>query len=56
VVLLPDSGRSYLGKLYSDGWLREKGLLGGDEDPIAYDWRATPLGVVLRGAEIPQPD
>ena len=29
VVLLPDSGRNYLGKLYSDAWLREHGLLGG---------------------------
>jgi len=55
VVLLPDSGRNYVGKLYSDAWLREKGLLGEDEDPIAYDWRATRLGVVLRGDEIPQP-
>jgi cystathionine beta-synthase len=55
VVLLPDSGRNYVGKLYNDGWLREKGLLGADEDPIAYDWRATRPGVVLRGAEIPQP-
>ncbi|HEX2141402.1 MAG TPA: pyridoxal-phosphate dependent enzyme, partial [Candidatus Limnocylindria bacterium] len=31
VVLLPDSGRNYLGKLYDDAWLREKGLLGVDE-------------------------
>ena len=32
VVLLPDSGRNYVGKLYSDDWLRENGLLGADED------------------------
>src|SRR5919106_1508767 len=31
VVLLPDSGRNYVGKLYSDDWLREKGLIGADE-------------------------
>ncbi len=27
VVLIPDSGRAYLGKVYSDQWMREKGLL-----------------------------
>jgi cystathionine beta-synthase len=27
VVLIPDSGRAYLGKVYSDEWMREKGLL-----------------------------
>jgi cystathionine beta-synthase len=27
VVLIPDSGRAYLGKVYSEEWLREKGLL-----------------------------
>ncbi|MDP9483026.1 MAG: pyridoxal-phosphate dependent enzyme, partial [Chloroflexota bacterium] len=27
VVLLPDSGRSYLSKLYSDEWMRNNGLL-----------------------------
>jgi cystathionine beta-synthase len=56
VVLLPDSGRNYVGKLYNDGWLREEGLLGADEDPIAYDWRSTRPAVVLRGDEIPRPD
>ena len=55
VVLLPDSGRNYIGKLYNDAWLREKGLLGADEEPGAYDWRATRAAVVLRGEEIPQP-
>lgn len=54
VVLLPDSGRNYLGKLYSDDWLRANGLLGADEDPTAYDWRVTSLGVVRRGDEIPR--
>ncbi len=27
VVLLPDSGRSYLSKIYNDDWLKSKGLL-----------------------------
>jgi cystathionine beta-synthase len=41
VVLLPDSGRNYLGKLYNDEWLREAGLLGAHEAVSDYDWRAT---------------
>jgi cystathionine beta-synthase len=48
VVLLPDSGRNYVGKLYSDDWLREHGLIGADEEVAEYDWRATHLGVVVR--------
>ena len=55
VVLLPDSGRNYVGKLYSDAWLRERGLLGVDERVEDYDWRSTRAEVVLRGDEIPQP-
>ena len=55
VVLLPDSGRNYVGKLFNDGWLREKGVLGADEQVGDYDWRATRAEVVLRGDEIPQP-
>jgi cystathionine beta-synthase len=47
VVLLPDSGRNYIGKLYSDGWLREVGLLGADEQVGAYDWRSTQLDTVV---------
>ncbi|MBK7142158.1 MAG: cysteine synthase family protein [bacterium] len=27
VVILPDSGSKYISKMYSDGWMREKGLL-----------------------------
>ena len=53
VVLLPDSGRNYVGKLFSDAWLRERGLLRADENVADYDWRATRAEVVLRGAEIP---
>ncbi len=56
VVLLPDSGRNYVGKLYNDDWLREKGLLGVEEQVADYDWRATHAEVVLRGRDIPQPD
>jgi cystathionine beta-synthase len=41
VVLLPDSGRNYVSKLYDDDWLREAGLLGADEPVTDYDWRAT---------------
>ena len=55
VVLLPDSGRNYVGKLYSDDWLRSNGLLGADEQVADYDWRTTQPDVVLRGADIPQP-
>jgi cystathionine beta-synthase len=55
VILLPDSGRNYVGKLYNDEWLRDLGLIGPDEEVDAYDWRATRLDVVLSGAEIPKP-
>jgi cystathionine beta-synthase len=41
VVLLPDSGRNYIGKLYNDAWLREVGLLGAEEQVMDYDWRST---------------
>ena len=47
VVLLPDSGRNYLGKLYNDAWLREAGVLGPDEHVTDYDWRSTRAGVVV---------
>jgi cystathionine beta-synthase len=52
VVLLPDSGRNYVGKLYNDGWLREKGLLGADERVADYDWRATRPAVVTRRGDV----
>jgi cystathionine beta-synthase len=55
VILLPDSGRNYVGKLYDDDWLRAHGLLRADERVSDYDWRATRPEVVLRGDEIPQP-
>ena len=31
IVLLPDTGRNYLSKLYSDGWMRQYGFLEGPE-------------------------
>ena len=55
VVILPDSGRNYVGKLYSDDWLRDQGLLGAGERAADYDWRATRPSVVLRRGEIPTP-
>jgi cystathionine beta-synthase len=56
VVLLPDSGRNYIGKLYSDEWLRSQGLLGADEQVSDYDWRQTrPEVVVRRGEVVPPP-
>jgi cystathionine beta-synthase len=48
VVLLPDGGRNYLGRLFNDAWLRETGVIGADEQVTAYDWRATRLEVVVR--------
>jgi cystathionine beta-synthase len=54
VVLLPDSGRNYVGKLFNDAWLREKRLLGMDEEAAAYDWRETSPSVVLAGDEVPR--
>jgi cystathionine beta-synthase len=32
VVVVPDSGRNYLSKVFDDEWLREKGLLDADEE------------------------
>ena len=54
VVVLPDSGRNYVGKLYSDRWLRDNGLLGPYEEVTDYDWRATRPEIVLRGDEVPR--
>jgi len=52
VVLLPDSGRNYIGKLYNDAWLREVGIIGPDEEVADYDWRATHPEVVVRRGEV----
>jgi cystathionine beta-synthase len=52
VVLLPDSGRNYVGKLFNDAWLRDNGLLGADEAVTDYDWRDTRAEVVVRRGEV----
>jgi len=52
VVLLPDSGRNYIGKLYNDGWLREAGIIGHQEAVSDYDWRATHPDVVVRRGDL----
>ena len=51
VVLLPDSGRSYISKLYNDAWLREAGIIGPDEQVADYDWRASRPEVVIHRGE-----
>jgi cystathionine beta-synthase len=55
VVLLPDSGRNYVGKLYRDEWLRSARLLGENERVADYDWRATGPAVVVRRGEVRPP-
>ncbi|MGV9264835.1 pyridoxal-phosphate dependent enzyme [Kitasatospora sp. NPDC003701] len=47
VVLLPDSGRSYLSKLYSDDWLRRWGFL---EEPRSADDTEPTVRAVLDAA------
>ena len=57
VVILPDGGRNYVGKLFNDDWLRDNGLLEEGESPATYDWRATRTSVIRRRGEIrPAPD
>jgi cystathionine beta-synthase len=48
VVLLPDSGRNYVGKLYNDEWLRTSGLLDAEERVADYDWRKTRPAVIVQ--------
>ncbi|MGH2357842.1 MAG: PLP-dependent cysteine synthase family protein [Candidatus Limnocylindria bacterium] len=55
VVLLPDSGRNYVGKLFNDDWLRSNGLLRASERALDYDWRATRPSVVVRRGEVVPP-
>jgi cystathionine beta-synthase len=49
VVLLPDSGRGYLSKLYSDDWMRENGFLSRFSGP-------TRLGQLIEGFSPELPD
>jgi len=37
VVILPDGGRSYLAKIYSDGWMRQYGFLERESDLVVGD-------------------
>ncbi|MEE9116309.1 MAG: cystathionine beta-synthase [Thermoplasmata archaeon] len=37
VVILPDTGRNYLNKIYSDEWMREYGFLKGKEEGILVE-------------------
>jgi cystathionine beta-synthase len=37
VVILPDGGRSYLSKIYSDGWMRQYGFLDRDTELLVGD-------------------
>jgi len=55
VVLLPDSGRNYIGKLYNDDWLRSSGLLDADERVSDYDWRQTGPAIAVRRGEVLPP-
>ncbi len=49
VVLLPDSGRGYLSKLYNDDWMRENGFLSRFRGP-------TRLGQLIEGFSPELPD
>ncbi len=49
VVLIPDSGRSYLSKIYNDEWMRQNGFMGRFELPVK-------VGDVLRQRETATPE
>ena len=58
VVILPDTGRSYLGKLYDDGWMAEHGFIPAPGRRLSVDdvLRSKPpglRGVVSVGPEDP---
>jgi cystathionine beta-synthase len=44
VVLLPDGGRGYLGKVFNDGWMRSYGFLPADEGKTVGDIVGTKNG------------
>lgn len=47
VVLLPDSGRGYMGKIFNDGWMKSYGFLAGDEEEASVrDVLATKSGAL----------
>jgi len=50
VVILPDTGRNYLNKIYSDEWMVENGFLPGGADEIAVKdilaWKTGKIGIL----------
>ena len=47
VVLLPDSGRGYMGKIFNDGWMKSYGFLPGNEQEASvHDVLATKSGAL----------
>ncbi len=42
VVLLPDGGRGYLGKIFNDGWMRRHGFTRPEGSPTVADLLGTP--------------
>ena len=47
VVLLPDSGRGYMGKIFNDGWMKSYGFLPGNEQEASVrDVLATKSGAL----------
>jgi cystathionine beta-synthase len=51
VVLLPDTGRNYLSKLYNDEWMRQHGLLGSAAGPARI---GALLAAQHHGPELPR--
>ncbi|MDV3277661.1 MAG: cystathionine beta-synthase [Nitrososphaerales archaeon] len=49
VVILPDTGRSYLNKLYNDDWMKEHGYLRARESRVPVDAVLRSKPVKLRG-------
>jgi cystathionine beta-synthase len=46
VILLPDGGRGYLGKIFNDGWMRSYGFLPADEGKTVGDIVSTKNGLL----------
>ncbi len=46
VILLPDGGRGYLGKIFNDGWMRSYGFLPADEGKTVGDIVGTKNGTL----------
>lgn len=56
VIILPDSGRGYLGKIFNEGWMRSHGFTPAGEGPTVREVLAARGGPVLahvpRGATV----